>query len=124
MKQIFHNHEKWECLKAGFFKTKVEGKTTEECQQEYCDFLKDDELFRAALERVTNEWLFSCEHNLTNTSVNRIAWLGQASMCLAKGIPSKFCGGFNLLTKDQQDKANETAKEYLDKWIENYSKNG
>jgi lipopolysaccharide biosynthesis regulator YciM len=49
--------------------------------------------------------------------MNRIAWLGQAAMCYSTGIPSKFCAGFNLLTAEQQDKANMLALEYLNKWF-------
>ena len=49
--------------------------------------------------------------------MNRIAWLGQASVCYAKGIPSQFSAGWNLLTTDEQEKANETALEYLNKWF-------
>jgi hypothetical protein len=51
--------------------------------------------------------------------MNRIAWLGQAAMCYATGIPSKYRGGFNLLTERQQQKANEIALIYLNKWLKN-----
>jgi arsenate reductase-like glutaredoxin family protein len=50
--------------------------------------------------------------------MNRIAWLGQASMCYARGIPSKYCGGFNKLSEDEKQTANETALEYLNKWMQ------
>jgi hypothetical protein len=49
--------------------------------------------------------------------MNRIAWLGQASLCYATGIPSTFRAGFNLLTPEQQNKANTIALEYLNKWL-------
>jgi hypothetical protein len=32
-------------------------------------------------------------------------------------IPAKFCGGFNLLTNEQQNTANEVALVYLNKWL-------
>ena len=57
-------------------------------------------------------------HYLTNKSMNRIAWLGQASLCYAKGIPAKFRGGWNLLTEEQQNKANSIAFKYLNAWLE------
>ncbi len=53
--------------------------------------------------------------------MNRIAWLGQASACYALGLPHIFCGGFNLLSLVQQNKANEIALVYLNKWL---AKNG
>jgi hypothetical protein len=50
--------------------------------------------------------------------MNRIAWLGQASMCYATGVPSKYSAGFYILSKDQQDKANRSALEFLNLWLE------
>ena len=54
--------------------------------------------------------------------MNRIAWLGQAAMCYSLGIPAKFCGGFNLLTQEQQNIANLTALEYLNIWRAKYNR--
>ena len=115
--RIFHTFDKWECQKAGFYKSIVLGKTTEECEKEYAEFLSNDEKFKDALEKVITEWKHSCEHYLTNRSMNRIAWLGQASMCYAAGIPSRFCGGFNLLDEKKREHANNIALEYLNKWL-------
>ena len=64
-----------------------------------------------------NGWVKSCEHYLTNTSMNRIAWLGQASMCLDTGIPSKYCSGFNLLSDEQKNNANLIALDALNDWL-------
>ena len=115
--RVFHTFDKWECHKAGFYKPSVDGKTKEQCEAEYAEFLADDDRFRAGLEIVLSKWTNSCEHYLTNKSMNRIAWLGQAAMCAMTGVPSVFCSGFNLLTDEQQQKANSTALEYLNKWM-------
>lgn len=115
--RIFHTYDKWECNKAGFYKSKKDGMTKEQCLAAYADFLRDDNLFRETLERVISEWKHSCEHYLTNKSMNRIAWLGQASMCYATGVPSIFCSGFNFLTDEEKERANNTALEYLNRWL-------
>jgi hypothetical protein len=115
--RIFHTFDKWECYQNGFYDTCKDGMTKEQCEIEYATFLSNDEQFRDALKNVITKWVHSCEHYLTNKSMNRIAWLGQASLCYAKGIPSTFRGGFNLLSKDQQDRANEIALEYLNEWL-------
>jgi ParB-like chromosome segregation protein Spo0J len=115
--RIFHHFEKWECQKAGFYASKVEGKKTEECEQEYADYLSNPDRFREGLQGVISEWKNSCEHYLTNKAMNRIAWMGQASMCYSTGIPSKYCGGYNRLTPEQQEEANLLALEYLNKWF-------
>jgi hypothetical protein len=117
--RVFHTFDKWECHKAGFYASQKDGMTAEQCERAYAEFLSDDARFRDALGKVTSEWVHSCEHYLTNRAMNRIAWLGQAAMCYATGVPSKFCAGFNLLTQEQQDKANETALEYLNAWLAN-----
>jgi ParB-like chromosome segregation protein Spo0J len=115
--RVFHTHDKWECAKAGFYSSTAEGKTKEQCKLEYAEFLSNTDQFAEALKLVFKEWPTSCEHYLTNIAMNRIAWLGQASMCIARGIPSQFCSGFNLLTSDQQEAANETALTALNEWL-------
>lgn len=117
--RIFHTFDKWECNKSGFYETRPpEGMTADDCKVAYRDFLSNEEEFKNALDRVISEWKFSCEHYLTNSAMNRIAWLGQAALCISKGIPSEFRGGFSLLTEEQQSKANEIALSALNKWLE------
>ena len=115
--RIFHTHDNWECAKAGFYATSKDGMTRQQCEDEYFKFLSDRDRFSDALGHVITEWKNSCEHYLTNSSMNRIAWLGQAALCYATGIPSTFRSGFNLLSKRQQQVANEIALEYLNKWM-------
>jgi hypothetical protein len=120
--RIFHTYDKWECYKAGFYKSTFLDKSKEWCLEAYATFLRDDDEFRKALKGVTSEWKYSCEHYLTNSHMNRIAWLGQASMCYATGVPSVFCSGYNLLTDEEKKRADTTALEYLNKWLENHEK--
>lgn len=120
--RIFHTFDKWECHKAGFYGSKKEGLTAEQCENEYANYLSNEERFREGLNGVINEWINSCEHYLTNKAMNRIAWLGQAAMCYSTGIPSKFCAGFNLLSPEQQDKANLIALEALNFWMKKYNR--
>lgn len=114
----FHTFDKWECHKAGFYKSQKEGMTADQCRQGYVEFLGDIERFDAALSGVCNEWKHSCEHYLTNKAMNRIAWLGQAACCYDSGIPSVFCSGFNLLSEEQKQAANLKALEWLNLWLD------
>jgi len=116
--RFFHTYDEWECFKAGFYETKFDGKTDDECKKMYADFLSNEKIFRQSLEKVISEWKNSCEHYLTNSAMNRIAWLGQASMCYETKIPSKYSSGFYLLSKKEQDNANRIALEYLNIWLE------
>lgn len=120
--RIFHTFDKWECYKAGFYSTTFGTFTAAECESKYAEFLADDDRFRAALDKVTQEWVCSCEHYLTNSAMNRIAYLGQAAACYDTGMPNEYRAGFFLLTKEQQDKANATALEYLNAWLVKYGR--
>ena len=114
--RIFHKWDKWECYKAGFFESSKKGVTKDQGEEIYREFLSDLDRFGEALNSVINEWTYSCEHYLTNEAMNRIAWLGQASICYAEGLPAAYRGGYNLLTDEEKQAANELALEYLNKW--------
>lgn len=117
--RVFHEWQDWECYPAGFYGDKPpKGMTVEQCEEAYRAFLADIPRFESVLARVITEWKNSSEHYLTNEKMNRIAWLGQASMCLDSGVPARFCGGYNLLTDEQKEAADRKAHEYLNKWME------
>jgi hypothetical protein len=118
MNRIYHTWDKWECYPAGFYgNTAPRGMDRDAAELFYRDFLADIPLFKSCLQRVITEWKHSCEHYLTNERMNRIAWMGQTSVCIHAGIPSKFRGGYNLLTEEQQKAADEAALEYINKWF-------
>jgi hypothetical protein len=117
--RIFHTYDKWECYKAGLYESGKDGLTQLEGEEVYRSFLSDLPRFEEALRHVISEWKHSCEQYLTNVAMNRIAWLGQASVCYAMGVPAVFRNGFNRLTPAQQDAANELALKYLNQWLVN-----
>lgn len=119
MKRIFHTWDKWECYPAGFYESRPkENLAQRQCEEIYRELLRDIPAFDAALRRVITEWPVSCEHYLSNENMNRVAWLGQASLCIAKGIPSCFRGGFNRLTEGEKAAANNAALKYLNIWLD------
>lgn len=119
MTRIYHTWDKWECYRAGFFEDKPpKGMTRPDAVDAYATFLRDGARFADAAARVIAEWPMSCEHNLTNENMNRLAWIGQASMCLATGIPAAFRGGFNRLTEQAQYDADQVALRALNTWLE------
>jgi hypothetical protein len=118
IKRIYHTWDKWECYPAGFYENSKTGMNKQECEKVYKDFLSNLTLFEASLKRVITEWKNSCEHYLTNEKMNRIAWLGQSSLCIETGIPSCFRSGYFLLSKDEQAAADNLALKYLNIWLE------
>ena len=119
MKRIYHTWDKWECYPAGFYENKPRDRTLDDdrCRDMYAEFLRDIPAFERAMDGVLRDWPNSSEHYLSNESMNRIAWLGQAAMCYAHGVPAVFRGGFNRLTEAEQLAANTAALGYLNKWL-------
>lgn len=119
MKRIYHTWDQWECYPAGFYNNKPSNRelTDDDCRSIYADHLRDIPRFRAALQRVILEWKNSCEHYLSNERMNRIAWLGQASLCIEEGIPQRYRGGYMELADEEKLKADQTALEALNSWL-------
>lgn len=122
MTRIFHPWDKWECYKYNFFGGMLDYEKDDTLAL-YASLLKDLTQFEEALKTITSEWKYSCEHNLSNESMNRVAWLGQASCALIFNVPHNVCmGGYNLLSAEEQKAADGMAQKYLDKWLEEYER--
>lgn len=115
--RIFHTWDKWECYKAGFYESSLKEKSHEECETIFKDILSNKEKFSKALNGVITEWINSCEHYLTNKSMNRIAWLGQASVCYLSKVPARYSSAWFDIPQNKRDEADELALEYLNKWL-------
>lgn len=118
MSRIYHTWDKWECYRAGFFEDKPpKGLTDDECLTIYRDFLLDIPEFKRIMRLIIVEWPNSCEHNLTNDRMNRIAWMGQSSLTYKFKIPARYRGGYHLLSKEDQELADLAALEVINEWV-------
>lgn len=118
MKRIYHTYDKWECFPAGFYESiDPNGMTPKQANEAYADFLRNSKRFMVVAARLLKEWPNSCEHYLSNEKMNRIAWIGQASICIYAGIPSCFRGGYNLLSESEKGTANQIALDTLNRWL-------
>lgn len=121
--RVFHEWQDWECYPAGFYSDKPpKGMDVEQCETAYRDFLANTDLFRREMHKMLETWKNSSEHYLTNDRMNRIAWIGQASMCYYSGVPSRFCGGYNLLSDEQKEAADRVALEGLNAWLTSHGR--
>jgi hypothetical protein len=119
MKRIFHPYNKWEDYKNNFYGGRMEY-TKDNTLQLYASLLRDLKKFETILSVIIRDWHYSCEHNLTNEGMNRIAYLGQASCALLYQVPHNISmGGYNLLTEEQKS-ADAMAQKYLDLWLEKH----
>lgn len=115
--RIFHTWDKWECYPAGFYESKHPSMNHDECKETFVNILSDTNKFAEILKKVIVEWKNSCEHYLTNNSMNRIAWLGQAAVCYHSGVPSRYSGAWFDIPEQKREEANEVALHYLNVWL-------
>jgi len=120
MKQIYHIYERWEDFINGMWR-KETAKYEEAELPNIINFTGDCVLYGNAMLRVIKEWPISCEHNLTNVSINRRAWVGHAACCIEKGYPEIYCrSAWGLLTEQQRVDANKKADYAIEKYTFNY----
>lgn len=117
MQKIWHPWTDWECYAAGMYDG-GRRMSQDDGRMAYAEFLRDIGALESAIERVFAEWPKSCEHFLTGKQMNRVAWLGQASMCIANGVSRAHRGGFMLLTDDERKAANEAASMAIERWLQ------
>lgn len=80
-------------------------------------FMADTKRFQSAMYRVICEWPISCEHNLSDLSQNRLAWIGQAACAIEIKCPeSAVREAWGRLTDNQRRDANESAKKTIKEW--------
>jgi len=119
MKRIYYPYWLWEDYKCGFYNN-CSGNIKQQKIDKCLEMFNSKELTKLNMFRVINEWKYSCEHNLTNESLNKIAYIGQGACCLYANIPNIItmeC--WSMLTKEVQDRSNLIAQEVLNYWIEN-----
>lgn len=117
MKRIYHPYNLWEDYKAGFYDN-VSGESKKQMIEKVVELFCDENLTKENMERVISEWKYSCEHNLTNESLNIIAYIGQGACCLYAGVPSTVTmEAWSKVPQEFQKKADSIAEKTLKKWI-------
>jgi hypothetical protein len=89
------------------------------------EFTGDHLLYGSFMGRVIREWKYSCEHNLSQRSQNRQAWLGHAACALGMECPEDIVReAWWKLTDEQRQLANNQADRYIKEWEETQWENG
>lgn len=119
--QIYHPYYLWEDHKAGFYDN-ISGKEKEVLLKQVVSFFENSKLVEQYMNKAIEQWVYSCEHNLSNLSMNRIAYLGQAAACIYCAAPSILTmQAWSLVSNESQNKANEIASQVINKWEVMYS---
>ena len=86
-------------------------------------FTGDHNLYGSYMMRVVKEWPISCENALTDTALNRRAWIGHAAVALAIQCPEDIVReAWKNLSYEQQLLANQKANEAIESWERSYIK--
>ena len=117
MIRVFHPFLLWEDYRHNFYGG-VAAYPTKDVVELCANILRDTIKLDKTLAIIIKQWKYSCEHNLSNESMNRIAYLGQSACALLLNVPgSVSMGAYSTLTKEEQKLADQVAQTYLDKWI-------
>jgi len=115
-KQIYHHYKLWEDYKNGFYKTCDK-------KQKELKILKVLEMFNSKIltekymNKVVNEWTYSCEQVFKNKSINKIAYLGQAACCVYAKVPNLITMyAWKFLSFEVQERSNKIAEKKILEW--------
>ena len=122
MKRIYYNYKYWEDWKLGFYDN-CSGNVKKEKIKKVIELFNNEDLTIKYMQKVIKEWKYSCEHNFSNPSLNKIAYLGQAACCLYSNIPNTVTmEAWSFLDKKIQLRSDKIAKGIINKWIKKYEK--
>lgn len=119
MKRIFHPYWLWEDYKAGFYDN-VSGEKKKKYIKKVLEMFNDKKLTKENMLFVVENWKYSCEHNLTNDSLNKIAYIGQSACSVYAGVPCTVtmeC--WSMLTEEVKERSNKIALEFIEIWKNN-----
>lgn len=116
IERVFHHWERWEDYKAGFYNN-VSGKDKQRLMDKAVEMFSDRALTEKYMNAAIKDWFFSCEQNLTNNGMNKIAYIGQSACCLYAGVPATVTmEAWSSVSKENQEIANLIAQEKLKEW--------
>lgn len=114
IKRIYHPYWMWEESKSLMWST-VDNR--DEMLKIAIEFTGDHKKYGLAMFRVIKEWPISCEHNLSDTSQNRRAWIGHAACALEIKCPEDIVRqAWHHLTDEQRTLANKAADNAISAW--------
>ena len=115
MKQRFYHYTMWEDFQNRMYDEVKDGRS--ERVQHAVILLSNTEMLYEQMTRVTNEWKYATEQNLTNNSINHQAFLGQTACSIWGGIKEdETREAWGILTQEQRYKANKVADRVFSEW--------
>lgn len=119
MERIYHPYWLWEDYKNGFYDN-VSGEQKKECISNCLEMFNCESKTIQNMFYVVDNWKYSMEHNLSNNSLNHIAYIGQSACCNYAKIPNSItmeC--WSMLSVETQQRANKNAIQAIERWKSN-----
>lgn len=118
--RVYHPISAWEEVGANMWGEATNPKLALE---DAIAFTGSHKLYGKWMKEVVKRWPISCENALTDSSLNRRAWIGHAAVALALNIPEDITRkAWGFLTDEQQLLANKAADRAICEWSINYGK--
>lgn len=118
--RVYRHVEEWEEVSANMWGEATDPRSMLE---QAIAFTADHVAYGAFMHRVAEEWPVSCENALTDSSLNRKAWIGHAACALAIACPEDITRkAWGFLTDEQRLLANKAAERAILAWAERYAK--
>lgn len=109
----------WEDWINGMWR-KVENE--DELLQQAVEFTGDHVRYGHAMKEVVIAWPNTMLNSLTNTSINRRAFLGHCAVCYKIGTPEYIVRrAWKLLTDEQRFLADDIAQKTINEWLGKYT---
>jgi hypothetical protein len=116
MKRIYHPYTLWEDYLNGMWK-KANKENEEIMLKKAIEFTGDYKKYGNAMINVVNNWKYTLEHNLTDNTINKKAFIGHCAVCYELGIPEYITRlAWSYLNNEQQYMANKQAEYAIKLW--------
>ena len=120
LKRVYHPYWDWEEID---FNMWGDVSCRKKAIAKAINFTSDHRCYGRFMMRVISEWPISCENALTDSNLNRKAWVGHAACALALALPEHIVrAAWGDLTDEQRVLANREAERAIATWEHNYRK--
>jgi len=116
VKRIYHPFWLWEDYQNGFYEN-ISGEEKKLMLEKVVEMFNSKELTEKNMFFVVDNWKHSCEHNLTNDSLNKIAYIGQSACCVYAKIPNTITmEAWSLLSDTVKKRSDAIALKAIKRW--------
>jgi len=118
MERVYVPYWDWEDWQNGMWSTITNKQKEAIMIKEAIEFTGDHKKYGAAMREVVKEWHNTMLNSLTNTSINRRAFLGHCAVCYKLGIPEYIVRiAWKKLTENQRTLADAEAQSVINNYV-------